>query len=480
MIRPSLIASAAFAALLGIAGCRGSATEERRAAMSSAEDESAFFDTLEARTFRWFWETSDPATGLTPDRTPTRSFMSTAAVGFALTAYPIGVERGYVAREEAAERVRTTLRFFLNAPHDSSVSGSAGYRGFYYHFLDAETGLRFGDVELSTMDTALLLAGALFCASYFDRDTPVEREIRADAETLYARTDWRWAQVRPPTIVHGWTPEDGFLPYDWRGYNEAMLVYLLALASPTRPVERDAWEAWIAGYRWGTFHEEEHLGFAPLFGHQYTHVWIDFRGIQDDFMRARGIDYFENSRRAVRAQRSYAIRNPGGWSGYGSLLWGLTACDGPLHGEVEIGGRRREFRTYWARGASFTEVNDDGTLCPSAVAGSIPFAPELAIPALRFMRETYGERLFSTYGFLDAFNPTLVVDVPCQHGRVEPGVGWFDTDYIGIDQGPILAMIENHRSGLVWNTMRRNEHIVRGLRAAGFGGGWLDGEESGS
>ncbi|MFH1679425.1 MAG: glucoamylase family protein, partial [Candidatus Eisenbacteria bacterium] len=324
----------ALAAVIAICGCDRTADRlptdrppspretagETEFALS--ENERAFLDTLEERTFRWFWEQSDPETGLTPDRTPTRSFMSTAAVGFALTAYPIGAERGYVSREEAAERARRTLRFFLGAPQDSSVSGSAGFRGFFYHFLDAETGCRFGDVELSTMDTALLLAGALFCMSYFDRDTPAEHEIRASAESLYARADWRWAEVRPPTIVHGWKPESGFLPYDWRGYNEAMLVYILALGSPSHPVGRDAWDAWVSGYRWGAFHEEEHLGFAPLFGHQYTHVWIDLRGIRDGFMRGRGVDYFENSRRAARAQRAYATLNPGGWAGYGPLCWG--------------------------------------------------------------------------------------------------------------------------------------------------------------
>jgi hypothetical protein len=239
-------------------------------------------------------------------------------------------------------------------------------------------------------------------------------------------------------------------------------------------VPEDAWQAWTESYRWGEFHGEEHVGFAPLFGHQYSAVWIDFRGIHDAYVRERGIDYFENSRRATIAQRAYATENPGGWAAYGPNVWGLTACDGPVDGAFEIDGVRREFHTYWARGASFGDVRDDGTICPSAAGGSIAFAPEIVIPALLSMRDTYGEHLYSRYGFLDAFNPTFTLDVPVQHGRVVPGAGWFDTDYLGIDQGPILAMIENHRSELVWKTMRRNPHIVRGLRAAGFTGGWLD------
>ncbi|MBN1825999.1 MAG: Tat pathway signal protein [Candidatus Eisenbacteria bacterium] len=470
-----LIPGAAVIAVAAVAaGCGGASEEARESVSFSAERAEAFLDTLEERTFLYFWETADPRTGLAPDRAPTRSFMSTAATGFALTAYPIGAERGYVTREAAAERVRTTLHFFLRAPRGTDPSACAGHRGFFYHFLDRETGCRFGEVELSTVDTALLLAGALFCRGYFDRDEPVEGEIRAATDSLYARVDWTWAQPRAPMIVHGWTPEAGFLPYDWRGYNEAMILYILALASPTHPVGADAYEAWLAGYRWGEFHGREQIGFAPLFGHQYTHVWIDFRGVQDRFTREKGIDYFENSRRAALSQRDYAVENPGGWIGYGELAWGLTACDGPVHGQWTIGGRERRFQTYWARGASFTEIQDDGTLCPSAAAASIAFAPDVVLPTLLAMRAEHGGRLFSDYGFLDSFNPTFVLDVPVQHGRVHGAKGWYDTDYIGIDQGPILAMIENHRTGLVWSVMRRNPHILRGLRAAGFTGGWLD------
>lgn len=440
--------------------------------------EQAFLDTLSERTFRFFWELGDPHTGLVPDRAPTPSFVSVAAVGFGLTAYPIGVERGYVTRAEAAERARNTLRFLWTAPQGDAPEGRTGHRGFFYHFLDPATGYRFETVELSTIDTALLLAGVLFCQSYFGRETPVESELRALADSLYLRVEWNWAEARPPTLSLGWTPEDGHLPYDWRGYNESMILLVLALGSPTHPVSENAWRAWMEPSPWDAYQRIEHVGFAPLFGHQYSHVWIDFAGIQDSTMRARGIDWFENSRRATLAQRLYALENPADFDGYGEQLWGLTACDGPIDSALTLDGRRRQFHTYAARGASFTEVVDDGTICPSAAGGSIPFVPEHTIPTLLSMRMTYGENLFGEYGFLDALNPTLDVAVRTQHGRVVPGVGWFDTDYLGIDQGPILAMLENYRTGLVWKTMRRNAHVVRGLRRAGFTGGWLDAESA--
>ncbi len=459
--------------LLCSAGCAESPPRSSSSPDASARA-AAFLDTLQQRTFHYFWDLSDPETGLTPDRAPTRSFASVAAVGFALTAYCVGAERGFVDRQSAAGRALTTLRFFRDSPQSANAGGSTGYKGFYYHFLEPETGHRFRDVELSTVDTALLLAGAFACQAYFDRPAAAEDSIRGIVDQLYRRVDWRWAQPRSPLIVHGWDPESGFLPYDWGGYNEAMLVYLLAMASPTHPVEPGAWKAWEAGYRWGSFQGYEHLGFAPLFGHQYSAVWIDFRGIRDGYMRDRGIDYFENGRRAVLAQRAYAIENPLDYAGYGPTLWGLSACDGPVSGEYEIEGRRRRFETYWARGASFTEVQDDGTICPPALAGALPFAPEAVLPALVAIRDRYGSRIFSKYGFLDALNPTFTLDVPVQHGRVDGGMGWFDTDYIGIDQGPVVAMIENHRSGLIWETMKRSPHIVEGLKRAGFTGGWLD------
>jgi hypothetical protein len=432
----------------------------------------AFLDTLEQRTFSFFWDRTDPQTGLTPDRWPTLTFSSIAAVGFALTAYPIGAERGYVTRAQAAERTLATLRWFWQAPQGPQATGVSGDHGFFYHFLDLQTGARYRTVELSTIDTALLLGGVLFCREYFDGGDATETSIRAYADSLYGRVDWTWAQRTPPLVNMGWTPEQGWQPLDWRGYNEAMIVYLLALGSPTHPIDSTAWAEWASTYPWGTYYGQTHIGFAPLFGHEYTHVWVDFRGIQDDYARAHGLDYFENSRRATLAQRAYATANPGRWTGYDGNVWGLTACDGPVDGSFTLNGSPRQFYTYAARGASFTEVRDDGTIAPTAAGGAIPFAPEVAIPALLTMRERYGTALFGAYGFVDAFNPTFTATPSA--GHVVAGQGWFDTDYLGIDQGPIVAMIANYRDDLVWKFMRRSPYLVRGLRRAGFRGGWLD------
>lgn len=439
---------------------------------AAAVQAGPLLDDLQERTFHYFWDLADPGTGLIPDRSPTPSFSSVAAVGFGLTAYAIGAERGWVTREQARDRVRHVLQFLIDAPEGPQRTGVTSYKGFFYHFLDMKTGHRFETVELSTIDTTLLMAGVLTCQSYFGR--PDEADIRDLAEKLYRRVDWKWAQVRPPAVSHGWKPESGFIISDWKGYNEAMILYVLALGSPTHPVEPEAWQAWTSTYQWHHYFGQDHLTFGPLFGHQYSHVWIDFRGIKDEYMRGKGIDYFENSRRAAYSQRTYAIENPGGWRGYGEKLWGLTASDGPLDITLKIDGKDRTFHTYWARGASPQELTDDGTLVPTAAAASLPFAPEIVLPVIREMRQRYGEHLYGRYGFLDAFNPTYDVDVKPQHGKVVRGLGWFDTDYLGIDQGPIVAMIENHRSGLVWKTMRKNPHVRRGLERAGFTGGWLD------
>lgn len=435
-------------------------------------------DDLEARSFRYFWELADPVNGLVPDRWPDGrlpNFSSIAAVGFGLTAYPIGVQRGYISRAEARDRVLATLRFFTRAPQGPEPAGKAGYKGFFYHFLDSGTGARYGsDVELSSIDTALLLAGALACQSFFDGADPGETEIRSLADALYRGADWTFLQPRPPLVAMGWTPEHGLHDHDWRGYDEAMILYVLALGSPTHPVSPQAWQAYTRTYTWADWYGQEYVAFPPLFGHQYSHVWIDFRGIQDDYMRAKGIDYFENSRRAVVAQRAYAIANPGGWAGYGENVWGVTACDGPADATLTYKGSPRRFYTYAGRGAGATFTIDDGTVAPTAAAASLPFAPEIAAPAVRAMYERWGNDLWSTYGFLDAFNPTFTFDVKPAMGRIVPGVGWFATDYLGLDQGPIVAMIENYRSGFVWSLMRTNPYVVSGLRRAGFAGGWLD------
>ncbi len=445
------------------------------ASRTAALAERAFLDDVEERTFHYFWDLADPRTGLIPDRWPTVSFASIAATGFGLTAYPIGVERGWVTREEAQARVLLTLRFLWQAPQGPEPHGRAGHRGFFYHFLDSETGVRFERVELSSVDTALLVAGVLFCQGYFDRENTAEQEIRALAERIYDRVEWTWMQPRSPRIAMGWTPESGFHHLDWTGYSEAMIVYLLALGAPSYPVDSAAWDAWTQTYRVEEFHGQHYVSFAPLFGHQYSHIWVDFRGVRDRAMRELGWDYFENSRRATLAQRSWAVANPRGWQGLDGEIWGITASDGPADLTLVVGGEPRRFFTYAGRGVGPGFDIDDGTIAPTAAGGSLPFAPELALSALAAMRNRYGDHLFARYGFLDAFNPTFQwTDVPVFHGKVVAGVGWFDTDYLGIDQGPILAMIENRRSGLVWRIMRSHPHLRRALARAGFEGAWLE------
>jgi hypothetical protein len=446
-------------------------------------DDQSLLDDLSARTFRFFWETANEEKGLIPDRWPSQPFASIAAVGFALTVYPIGVERGYITRQQARERTVRTLRFFYHAPQGPQPVGTIGHKGFFYHFLHMDTGLRWATTELSTVDTALFLGGALFAQSYFTADHPLEAEIRDLAEKIAARVDWPWAQANAPGITLAWRPERGFSAHAWNGYNEAMIVYLLALGSPAHPLDRAAWDSWTARYNevWGSYYNQEFLMFSPGFGHQYSHIWIDFRGIQDDYMRERGLDYFRNSRRASLAQHAYAEENPLGWKGYGEGVWGLTASDGPGRALLVYQGEERQFRGYAARGIGYPQSHsalgqsyDDGTIAPTAAISSIVFTPQLSIRGIREMRARYGGHIYSEYGFLDAFNPSFTYEIEVHRGRVIPEVGWVADDYIGIDQGPIILMIENYRTGFVWNVLRENAHIRRGLMRAGFSGGWLD------
>ena len=469
--------------LVAVAACAAVAARPAVASSRLTPADSAFVDTLSRRTFDFFWQTTNPKNGLTPDRWPTKSFSSVAAVGFALTAYPIGVEHGWLSRDSARARVLTTLRFFWRAPQGPQGANVTGYKGFYYHFLDMETGYRFEHVELSTIDTALLLAGALTCRQYFNTNDRADVEIRALVDSLSDRVDWQWARDGGVAVNMGWRPEPasyqnerGFNISTWRGYDEGMILYILALGSRTHPIDAAAWAEWTKTYKWDQFHGYSFVQFAPLFGHQYSHIWIDFRGVRDAYMRAKGIDYFENSRRATLSQQAYAVKNPGAWRGYGPNVWGLSASDGPLDSTFAVDGRKREFHTYWARGAATGEIRDDGTIAPTAAGGSIAFAPELVVPTLRAMRATYGTSLFGQYGFVDAFNPTLHASgPPLHHGYIVSGLSWFDRDYLGIDQGPILAMAENWRSGMIWSLLKRDPDVVRGLCRAGFTGGWLAG-----
>ena len=278
-------------------------------------------DVIRRDAFGYFLHETNRANGLVVDKTCKDWPASIAAVGLGLTTYPVGVERGLITRAEAAERTLTTRRFFRQS-RQGPETDATGYRGFYYHFLDMQTGVRAWQCELSTVESALLLAGMLAAAEYFGGGAPAEREIRELTHELYARVDWRWAQNGGVTVMHGWKPESGFLPYRWEGYDEALVLYVLGLGSPTHPLPAASYQAWVSTYEWRTIYDTPYLHAGPLFTHHLSHIWLDLRGIQDAFMRAHGIDYFENSRRATVVQQRYGIMNPGGFAEYGALCWG--------------------------------------------------------------------------------------------------------------------------------------------------------------
>jgi hypothetical protein len=418
---------------------------------------------LQRDSFGYFVNEINLGNGLVLDKTAPDWPASIAAIGMALTAYPVGVERRFMARAEAVARTLTTLRF-LAASGQSERPEATGFKGFFYHFLNMQTGQREWQCELSSIDTALLIAGALTAAVYFDAKSKAEAEIRALAKLLYERIDWRWMLDGGDTMRHGWTPEHGFLPYRWEGYDEALVLYLLALGSPTHPIDRACYDAWCSTYEWKEIYGFEFLYAGPLFVHQMSHIWCDFRGIRDAFMRERDADYFENSRRATFVQQQYAVRNPLGFKHYGDWCWGVTASDGPGNQEKKVDGIERVFFDYVARGAPFGP--DDGTLAPWAVAASLPFAPEIVAPTISHLRALHVD-VPNPYGFKASFNPAF-------HDGVDDGVGWVSPYHFGINEGPTVLMIENQRSSMVWSLMRRCGYLRKGLVAAGFTGGWLD------
>ncbi|BCH25039.1 glucoamylase family protein [Mesorhizobium sp. L-8-3] len=419
---------------------------------------------LQRETFDYFLNEVNPANGLILDKTAAGWPASIAATGLALACYPVAVERGLMTRPDAVARILTTLRFFSTSAQGPEPDAT-GYHGFYYHFLDMQTGRRAWQCELSTIDSAFLLAGALAAAAYFGAEVDAEQEIHALADGLYRRADWQWAQNQGSTVTHGWTPESGFLKYRWEGYDEALMLYILGLGSPTHPLPESSYAAWTSTYRWENCYGYEYLYAGPLFTHQLSHVWIDFRGIRDAFMREKGIDYFENSRRATYVQRCYAIENPRKFKGYRECCWGITASEGPGPGTLKLNGIQREFYDYAARGVPYGP--DDGTLAPWAVVASLPFAPEIVLEAIDFCVHQAKLTMFNKYGFKAAFNPTH----PGEPGN--PYGWWVSPWHFGLNQGPIVLMIENHRTGVLWRLMRECPYVVAGLRRAGFTGGWL-------
>ena len=426
-----------------------------------AKSDEELLDRLQCAAFGYFLEQVNAENGLVADTSRAGSPASIAVVGFALSAYPVAVERGWMTRADAVNRTLATLRFFCDSEQSDSPEAT-GFKGFYYHFLDMHTGARVWRSELSMIDSALLVAGMLTAGRYFTAKTPAENELRELVETLYLRIDWQWSQGGAETVRMGWKPESGFLNYGWGGYSEAILLYVLALGSPTRPIAGgcECYDAWTSTYQWENLYGYDFLYAGPLFIHQFSHAWIDFRGIRDRFMREKRCDYFENSRRATEVQREYARRNPYGFAGYEENCWGLTACDGPMQPLPGADERRRLFG-YAARGVPYGP--DDGTLGGWAALASLPFAPEIALGAARTMLQRYPEML-SAQRYTSSFNPSLA----------DAGRGaWVSAGHFGLDQGIVVMMIENHRSQLIWQLMRDCPYMVTGLRRAGFRGGWL-------
>ena len=423
-------------------------------------DEETLLTEIQHVSFRYLDDHTNLETGLVADRSGDEAPASIAATGMALTAYPVAVERGFLSREEAIARTLTALRFFWKSDQ-APTADATGYKGFYYHFLDMKSGERKLQSELSSIDTGCLLAGALTAATYFDGDGE-EQEIRVLTEALLRRVDWEWMRAGALSLSHGWKPDKGFLSGRWIGYSEALFLYLLALGTPHNPLPAESYDAWTESYTWRRAYGYDFLYGGPLFIHHYPHLWVDFRDIQDRYMREKGSNYFENSRRATYIQQRYAIENPLDFEGYSDYFWGLTAVGGPGPVLKRVDGINRYFYDYVARGVPYGP--DDGTVAPWVVFSSLPFAPEIVLPSMRHFVEQYPE-LATGDGCTAAVNPT--------HPGPDPR-GWIAGTRYGINQMPVLIMLENYRTGLVWKLMRGSEIFRRGLRRAGFEGGWLE------
>ncbi len=427
--------------------------------------DAALVDRLQHSAFKYFLKYTNPENGLVADTSIGGVPCSIAAVGFALSSYPVGVERLWISREEAAERTVNTLRFFAEA-RQGEERHATGHRGFFYHFLHMDTGHRAWNSELSTIDTALLVAGILTAAQYFNReDDETETEIRELATFIYERVDWRWALNKGDTIAMGWKPSSGFLRWRYHGFDEAIILYTLALASPTHPIPQSSYDAFTSSYSWMLHGEQSYLYAGPLFIHLFSHAWIDFRTIQDKPMAERNWDYFRNTQVMINVQRDYAERNPGQFVGYNRNIWGFSACDGPPPTRRMRGGRQPKVLGYAARGAPLGP--DDGTIAPWAALACLPYDKQAALDGTKALLTTYPNLLLEG-GFPGGFNPTVKTKRP---------EGWVDDRTVGIDQGLVVMTIENDRSDFIWKLMRQSPVIRLGLERAGFTGGWLEGIE---
>jgi hypothetical protein len=417
-------AGGAFSLAQGLTTSADSPAAPRtRTDLSGSED--AFLEDLERANFLYFWEQTNPLTGIVKDRCNVRApdarvLGSIAATGFGLTALCIGEKRGYVSTREARERVLTTLNFLRKKMPQE--------RGFFYHWANVNTGERLLQSEVSSVDTAILLCGVLTCGGHFQNP-----EIKELAHDIFARVDWNWLSEDTRVLPHGWTPETGFLQYRWDSYSEMMMIYLLGLGSPTHPLPTETWDAWKR-----TMFEYDGIrfigSFAPIFVHQYSQAWFDFRGKRDRYG-----DYFQNSVIATDAHRRFCISLNKQFPDYSDDLWGITASDSERGYEV------------WGGPPKTGPI--DGTIVPCATAGSLPFQPKAVMRVLRTINRLYSVGTRSRYGFVDAFNPLT---------------NWYDSDVIGIDTGITMVMAENARTGFVWDTFMKNAEAQRGMDRAGF------------
>lgn len=383
-----------------------------------------FLNELEHANFLFFWEQANPQTGLIKDRCNVRErdtslAASIASTGFGLSAICIGEARGFISHSEARLRVISSLSFLWHK--------LPTHRGFFYHFANINTGERIWDSEVSSVDTALLLCGVLTCRQHF-RDSVIAELAHA----IFDRVDWTWLSEDTSLLSHGWTPELGFIPSRWDLYSELMMIYLLGLGSSSHPLDSQTWFAWKR-----TVFEYDGLryigSFAPLFVHQYSQAWFNFRGKKD-----RYADYFHNSVIATDVHRRFCVELNEQFSDYSDALWGITASDSE-------GG-------YVAWGGPPAMGPIDGTIVPAATGGSLPFLPDATMRVLRTIHDHY-PKAWCRYGFVDAFNPLT---------------GWYDTDVVGIDTGITMLMAENARTGFVWDTFMKNAEAQRGMTNAGF------------
>ena len=420
--------------------------------LSKADD--LMLDSIQRQTFEYFRQEYQPEMGIVKDRAAKDAFASIAATGFGLPTYAVAAERKWMTRDEAVERTLKTLKFFVGSQNNPKRS----HKGFYYHFLDWKEGNRVDTwVELSSIDTGILMMGAVFARNYYDKNTPAEKQIREYATKLLSSMDWNVFKMdenskQPYTISMAWHPEKGVTNWGWHGYTEGLFLYVLAAGTGIdNPIQH--YNAWLKDYEWKEpYPGLAHVAFPPLFGHQFSELFIDFRGLADQFLMGKGISYFENSRRATLAQQQYAIQNPKGWKGYDAYTWGFTATDG-CGSKCNFGDKK--FEGYAGRGATGKDdvVAEDGTIGIYGPICSLPFTPEQSLKTIQNIKSKMGSKLWGKYGFYDAFNETA---------------NWVDNDFVGIDQGPTILAIENFRSGMIWKYMMKDPIIQKGLEALHF------------